>query len=219
VRGEPLVAADLNQTTQNMSITTTGLGLSQTRVVDITAGAGAIAANAFDDGLMTVVDGAGEGNAYEVELTAAFTASTADGEIRLRDAVVVASDADTEVTLLQNKYADPQKSSTFKGNSFVGVPIVDVPAGDTAKQYFWVQRNGYCPAFVKGEACRGTSMILSSETEGRLEAMRLDFEVVETLSGGGMTVVPFDTTQIIGQMVTDAIDGEVQIVDLQSSMV
>jgi hypothetical protein len=219
VRGEPLVAAELNHTTQNLDITTGGLYVGGNSIVDITAGAAAIAERAFDDGLMSVTDGGGEGNMYEIEETRAFTASTADGIVKLRESVVVASDAATQVTLLQNKYVDPQQSNSFGANSFVGVPNVAVPAGNTTKQFFWAQRVGYCSAFVSGAAKKGAKVIISKDSDGMLAAVTLCVEVEESKSGGGMSVVPFDTTQVVGVMLTDAIDGEVQVVDLQNSIV
>jgi hypothetical protein len=218
-RGEPLVAAEINPTTQNLSITTGGLHVGQTEVVDITAGGSAITDSEFDNGYLAVTDGGGEGNTYEIEHNIAFTAATADGTVKLRDAIVVASDADTEVSLIKNKYVDPQQSNSFGDNSFVGVPNVTVPDGSTDTQYFWAQRSGYCAVFVKGEAKKGTEVIVSAETDGRLEAVAVDVEVQESLSGGAKHVVPFDTTQVVGIMVTDAIDGEIQIVDLQNTIV
>jgi hypothetical protein len=224
-RGEPLVTAPLNRTTQSLDITTTGLVIGQTRIVDITAGEAAIAANAFNEGLMAVVDGGGEGHAYEIERSSAFTAATADGELILRDPIAVASDANTQVTLIQNKYVDPIQSYAFaspsvlEGNAFIGVPNVAVPAGDSTAQYFWVQRTGYCPAFVRGTARKGTAVKMATDTPGRLEALTADVEVAESLSGGSVTVIPFETTQVVGVMATDAIDGEVQIVDLQNTIV
>ena len=219
-RGEPLITAPLNLHTQSLDMTTGGLVIGQTAVTDITAGAAAIATNAFNEGYMAVVDGGGEGNIYEIEQSLAFTASTADGQITLRDAVVVASDAGTQVTLLQNKYVNPVKSDSSVGDSsFIGVPNVTVPDGSSDTQYFWVQRVGYCPVFVEGVARKGTAVKTSNTTDGRLKALTEDVEVNESLSGGGMTVVPFETTQIVGVMATDAIDGEVQIVDLQNTIV
>lgn len=218
-RGEPLIAAPLDYTTQSLDLATTGLEIGQTKIVDITASATAIAANAFNEGYMAVVDGGGEGNIYVIERSLAFTASTADGEIVLRDPIVVASDADTQVTLIKNKCVDPIRSHSEPGdNSFIGVPNVTVPAGDSTTQYFWAQRIGYCPVYVEGTARKGTAVKVSDSEFGRLKALTADVEVNESRSGGSMTVVPFDTTQIVGVMATDAIDGEVQIVDLQNAI-
>jgi hypothetical protein len=219
-RAEPLEAAALDYSTQSLAVTTSGLTVGQILIHGITAGGVAIAANAFNEGLMAVVDGGGEGNAYEIERSSAFTASTADGEIVLRDPIAVASDVNTEVSLIQNKYVDPVRAGgTFRDNSFIGVPNVAVPAGDSTAQYFWVQRTGYCPVFVEGIALKGTAVKVSTATAGRLRALAADAEVERAAEAGGMTVVPFETTQVVGVMVTDAIDGEVQIVDLQNTIV
>ena len=219
LRGEPLVTRDAREDVQNLSITTSGLGIGQHRIVDITAGVGAIAANAFNEGFLVVVDGAGEGNSYVIDRSLAFTAATADGEVHLRDAIVVASDADTEVSFIANKYVNPQRGLSVKRNPFVGVPNVTVPAGDTEAQYFWAQRNGYCPAFVTGTPTKGTSVVVSNRDPGRLGAVRSAIEVIESTGGGGRTVHELDDTPVVGQMVTDAITREVQIVDLQNSLV
>ncbi len=218
-RGQPLVAAGLNFTAKDLDLTTNGLSIGQLNIVDITAGGSAIADNAFNEGYLAVVDGGGEGNMYEIFQNRAFSASTADGSVRLKTPIVVASDADTQVTLIQNKYVNPQQSNAFGDNSFVGVPNVTVPDGSSNTQYFWAQRTGYCPSFVEGAPQKGTQIIISKDTDGRLASVTLDVEVEESLSGGAMTVVPFDTTQVVGVMATKAIDGEVQIVDLQNSLV
>ena len=217
-RGEPLVTASINYTVQNLATSTNGLAIGQTEITGITASATAIAANAFEGGLLVVVDGGGEGTAYRIRDHTAFTASSADGRVILEDPIVIASDANTEVTFLQSKYADPQQSNAFGGDSFVGVPNVMVPAGDSTAQYFWAQRVGYCPVFVEGTPRRGISVMVSGDTDGRLAAVRREIAVSESKTGGGRTVHPLDQTPVVGQMVTDAIDGETQIVDLQNPL-
>jgi len=219
VRGEPLVAANIDDTVQNLAITTTGMVIGQTDIVDITAGAAAISANAFEGGFMAVVDGAGEGTIYRIRHHAAFTASSADGSIVLDDAVEIASDADTEVSLLLNKYAQVQRSKSHERLPFVGVPNIAVPAGDSTTQYFWAQRSGYCPAFVTGSPKRGTSVVVSNRRPGRFQSVKDSIEVDESISGGGRSFHSLDPTPVVGQMVTDAIDEEVQIVDLQNTVV
>ncbi len=215
-RGEPLVVAAADVSSKNLAITTNGLDLGQTNIVDITAGPAAIMGGAFEEGLMIVVDGGGEGTSYTIEQNTAFSASTADGNIFLRDAIQVASDADTEVSLVENKYVNPKQSHSFGRAAFVGVPGVAVPAGDTTKQYFWAQRNGYCPVFVEGAPRIGESVAVSGDTDGRLAPLAKDAEVVESKTGGAKHVVTFNTAPVVGVMVTDAIDGEVQVVDLQN---
>lgn len=208
--GEVLVASPRTEQ-ENLACTTACLNIGQTVITGVTAGLSAITANQFQDGLMVVVDGGGEGNAYYIKTHSAFTASTADGSITLRDPIIVASDANTEVTLIRNKYANVQKARGGLRDPFVGIPNVAVPAGDTNTQYFWAQRTGLCPAFVKGTPRRGTSVIVSKDTPGSLaEATRK----IDTSSN--KSVYELDSTPVVGQMATDAIDGEIQIVDLQN---
>jgi hypothetical protein len=216
VAGEPVVAADLKADTKNLDLATTGLGVGQTKITGITPGATAIPAGTFDEGYMVVVDGAGEGTIYRIRHSSAFSASTADGEITLYDFIKVASDANTQVSLVQNKFAGVRKSTVYPKNAFVGIPNVAVPAGDSTTQYFWAQRNGYCPAFIEDAPARGTAVCVSIKNAARLRSVVEDVELVESTSGGARHVIPLDKELSVGVMVTDAIDGEVQIVDLQN---
>ncbi len=216
IRGEPLVAQPLDGTDQNLDITTNGLGIGQTRIVDITAGSVAIAANAYNEGFLAVLDGSGAGNSYAIKRSLAFTAGGSDGEIFLKEAIVVASDADTQVSFVKNKYANPRQSRTGLRDPFVGVPNVTVPDGSTTPQFFWAQRNGYCPAFVMGTPPRGASVVLSTRRYGRFAGA---VEVIEVTETGGRTVHELDHTPVVGQMVTAGINNEVQVVDLQNPMV
>lgn len=215
---EPLVSSSLNRATMSLATSTSALCVGATTITGITAGGNAITANVFADGYMMVVDGGGQGSYYRIRDHTAFTASTADGSVVLCEPIKVASDSSTEVTLIQNKYADPQQSNAFGGDPFIGVPNVEIPAGDTTTQYFWAQRLGYCPVFVDGTPPRGTSVMISGETGGRLAAVKDIIEVFESLDGGGRSVHALDQTPVVGQMATDAIDGEIQIVDLQNSL-
>jgi hypothetical protein len=139
--------------------------------------------------------------------------------VRLWEPIKVASDSSTEISFIKNKYADPQQSIGGFRRPFVGVPNAEVPAGDTATQYFWAQRVGYCPVFIQGTPTSGTSVVVSRNEPGRLTGVKEFIEVEETLGGmGGRSWHGLDPTPVVGQMVTDAIDGEIQIVDLQNPL-
>ena len=215
---EPLMADTITPTTHNLATTTAALCVGATVVTGITAGTTAIAANAFQDGYMVVVDGGGQGVSYRIRDHTAFTASTADGSVVLYDPIVSASGASTEVSLIKNKYADPQRTSGGMRRPFVGVPHVEVPAGNATTQYFWAQRMGYCPVFIEGTPKRGTPVVVSGRLQGRLAAAVDAIETWDKQGDGGRSVYPLDQTPVVGQMVSDAIDGEVQIVDLQNSL-
>jgi hypothetical protein len=212
--GEPLVAAAISEQ-QNLACTTACLNIGQTKITGITAGLTAITANQFQDGLMVVVDGGGQGSTYQIKSNTAFTAETADGAIELYEPVAIPSDASTEITLIQNKYAGVQRSIGYAPNPFVGIPNVEVPIGSTMTQYFWAQRVGLCAAFVKGSPRRGASVIVARDERGRLAASVNQIEVRER-GEAGRSVHQLDPTPVVGQMATDAIDGEIQIVDLQN---
>jgi len=219
VRGEPLSASEPVVSAHNLATTTACLNVGMTSITGITAGVDAIAAGAFNDGLLVVVDGGGEGNAYVIHKNFAFTAATADGEVVLRDGVAVASDSSTEVSFIANKYVNPQQSKSTLRTSFVGVPNVTVPAGNTTTQYFWAQRNGYCPTFVEGTPERGAGVRVSDRLYGRLAAAKTEIAVAGATVAGGRTVHAIGQSPFVGYMVSDAIDGEVQVVDLQNSLV
>ena len=214
--GEPLVTASASDQ-QNLACTTACLNVGQDVITGITPGASAITANQFQDGLMVVVDGGGQGSAYQIKSHTAFTAATADGSIVLDEPITIASDASTEITLIQNKYANVQRSFGYVRTPFVGVPNVAVPVGSTTPQYFWAQRIGLCPAFVKGSPKRGDSVIVARNERGRLAASVNQVDVIER-GEAGRGVVELDPTPVVGQMATDAIDGEIQIVDLQNPL-
>lgn len=215
-RGEPLVADRIKGITQNVGVDTNAFCVGSHIITDTDPMGAGLAVNEFMDGYAMIVDGAGEGTFYRIRDHAASGASGGYGT--LWDPFVIASDADTEVTFLKNKYADVQRSVGGLRRPFVGVPNVEVPAGDTDTQYFWAQRVGYCPVFVSGTPTAGTSVMVSSNMPGRLASVRESIEVEESLDGGGRSYFGLDATPVVGQMVTDAIDGEVQVVDLQNSL-
>ena len=216
-RGEPLVSS-FTVVAQNLATSTNALSVGSARVDGISAHGAAIAAGTFSGGDMVVVDGGGEGTMYRIRDHTAFTASTADGVLLLETPIVVAGDANTEVTLLSSKFANPKQAKGLGQDPFVGVPNVTVPDGSSTTQYFWAQRVGYCPTFVTGTPKRGNALIVAERTDGRLASVREFLEVDDSQAGGGRTVHELDQTQIVGHMVTDAIDGEIQIVDLQNPL-
>jgi hypothetical protein len=214
-RGEPLVAAPA-MSQSNLATTTTAISVGMLAIAGITMNS-AVAAHALAGGFVFIVDGGGEGTAYRIRDNTAYTAETADGVLTLEEPIKVAGDANTEVTVIQSKFANPVQSDGIGLEPFVGIPNVTVPAGNTTTQYFWAQRVGYCGAFVEGSPKRGASVVVARRTRGRLAAAR-DVVEVDHATEGGRTVHELDRTGIIGSMVTDAIDGEIQIVDLQNTM-
>lgn len=199
-RGELLVAEDLAANHQNLATATGALSVGSNSVPagNITLGATALTANQYADGELHVVDGGGEGTSYKIRSHDAGTSAGTDFTLDLYDSIVVASDADTEVTLVQNKYTNPQQSNTDNADVVLGVPNVAVPAGSTNAQYFWVQTQGYCPAFVVGTPAVGTNLMVSDTTAGMME-LRAETDLDAT----------------VAFMVTVGITGEVQVVDLQ----
>jgi hypothetical protein len=203
-RGELLVAEDLNAQNVNLATTTAALAVGSLSVTGITLGSSALTANQYQNGYLMVVDGGGEGTYYKIREHDAGTASSADFTLQLFDPIEVASDANTEVSLVQNKYKNPQQSNTDQADVVVGVPNVLVPIGSTTTQYFWCQTKGYCPCFVVGTPAVGQAMMASATTAGQMDAQ----DIIE--GTGTLNVEP-----VTGYMVTVGITGEVQVVDLQ----
>jgi hypothetical protein len=182
----------------NLATTTAALAVGSTSVTGITLGTAAITANQYAGAWLMVVDGGGEGTYYRIRSHDAGTASSADFTLQLYDPIRVASDANTEVTLLESKYRGLQQSNTDNADVVVCVPNVLVPAGNTTPQYFWGQTRGYCPAFVVGTPAVGSGLMVSDTTAGMLELR------AET-----------DLDPAVAEMVTVGITGEVQVVNLK----
>jgi len=196
-RGEVIVNEEITVCV-NLPTTTSALVVGSTSVTGITLGTAAITENQFAEGWLMVVDGGGEGTYYRIKSHDAGTSASSDFTLQLWDPIVVASDANTEVSLLENKYRGLQQSNTDNADVVVGVANVTVPIGSTTPQYFWAQTKGYCPAFVVGTPAVGAGLMVSDTTAGMFE-LRAES----------------DLDPAVAEMVTVGITGEVQVVNMK----
>lgn len=177
-RGEILVTQDQNTGLDNLATVNAKLpAIGQTRIKDcITTGATAITADQFLDGMLHVVDGAGDATSYRIRSHTSVGTTSSTGTFHLHEGIRVAWDSDTEVTLIANDFYAVQQGTDDKLP--VGVPNVTVPAGDSTPQYFWVQTAGQCSAKILGTPAYGVPLIIST-TDGQIGAAS------EAATGGG----------------------------------
>lgn len=203
VRGEFCVNASLAANHMNLATTTACMTVGSNVVTGVTLGATAAARNLYEDGILAVVDGGGEGQCYRIREHAAI-ASAGTGSFTLYDPIAVASDSSTEVSLLKDTFADIVVSVTDQADIPVGVPQVTVPAGSTDPQYFWVQTWGPAGVFVTGTPAVDTTMMVGTSTAGHLIALD---ETEGTATA--------NVSNQVGEMMTVGINGEVQVVFLR----
>lgn len=138
--GQLYVRADTVPNHSELDVTTGEAG-SYT-ITGITIGATALTANQYKDGYCHVTDGAGEGHTYRIRSHAAALASATDVQITLYDAIAVALDTNSTISLQRNGYDTPLISAVDQLDYPVGVPTVTIPAGNVTEQWGWFQTYG-----------------------------------------------------------------------------
>lgn len=117
-------AADIGATTVSVTVATTS-------------------DNQYAGSYLSIDDDAGEGELYEI-IGHALNGTTTT--FRLDRGLVVALTTSTTVTIVQNANAVKISAGVTAQAQPVevaaGVTLVDVPAGSTTNQYFWVQKRG-----------------------------------------------------------------------------
>lgn len=127
--------------------------------LDLTlGGSNTHAVNAFAGGYVVVNDATGEGHTYRVEGSTAVAAGTAI-TLTLSDPIVVALVAGTsQCTLLLSPFAELARVAGTTSRP-AGVTPLEIPAGNTTTQYFWVQTWGTASgeddaAIADGNGCQ-----------------------------------------------------------------
>ena len=142
-RGHIAAAAALNDsvdtvTQTGMTVTISG-GHIGAKVIKVLLSAD-VAANLFDDGLLTIEDGTGLGYCYRIKSNKAGGTPVADAcELTLYDPIVIALAADAVLSLTEHKYQNVVVAPVDEKSTLVGVPLIDI----TAEYYFWAQTKGY----------------------------------------------------------------------------
>ena len=109
----------------------------------------ATTAHLFDDGLLTIEDGLGEGYCYRIKSNKAGGDAVATPcELTLYDPIVVALDATSVISLTKNRYYDVVVAPVDEKSTLIGVPLIAI----TAEYYFWAQTKGL--AAVMGDTAQ-----------------------------------------------------------------
>lgn len=198
--GEIQVARERVADNAELATATTSLAVGSlvVPVGGITNGGTAIAANQYREGYLQVSDGGGQGYIYRIKDHDAFSASSADGAVRLMDPVKIASDAGTTVSFIYNLYSEPQQANTDQADVVVGVACAGIAAGE----FGWIQTWGVCPVICdEAIAAVGQAIVPGTSTAGAGE----EDDTATTVS----------QEPIVGYNLTPFVDTEYQLVDLR----
>jgi len=141
-----LVVANDNAVTQTgMTVTISGAHIGA-KVIKVLLAA-ATTKNLYEDGLLTIEDGTGQGYCYRIKSNKAGGDAVATPcELTLYDPIVVALDETTVLTLTLNRRKNVIiNPSGTQASVAVGVPLIDIT---TAKPYFWAQTKGYAALII-----------------------------------------------------------------------
>lgn len=160
--GKLAVNADIDANVANKTIAATASAGVLSVVIDA---AGAITANAYRGGYLTINDATGEGYNY---LVVGNTATTGAAEltVTLAEPLVAAVTVDvSEATLTKHPYDSVVISATDQLDMPVGVPNIDV----TAAYYAWFQVGGKCSVLADASThARGSLATISAATAGAI---------------------------------------------------
>lgn len=162
--GKLNVAATVNADATNKTVAATVAAGSRSVVMD--AG-GAIAANVYDDGYLTVNDATGEGITYAVA-GHSTTAGAAELTVQLKEPLIVGLTVDvSEVTLTQNPWGKVVISVTDQADMAAGVANTAVTASD----YCWVQTRGVASVLADEGVTAGLAVTIGTGVAGAVEAV------------------------------------------------
>lgn len=161
--GKLAVNSDLNADVTNKTIAASAAIGAKSVVID--AG-GAIVADAYADGFLTINDATGEGITYAVS---GNTGVSGAGEVTvsLKEPLKVAVTVDvSEATLKASPFSGLVISATDQADLPVGVPNVTITAG-----YFgWVQTQGECAVLADEAVTKGLALTTGTGVAGAVEA-------------------------------------------------
>lgn len=164
VAGNLLVNADLDTNVTNKTVATTVAAGATQVVVNVS---GAVTADAYADGYLTINDATGEGITYQVT---GNTAASGSGTIivNLAEPLQVGLTTSTsEYTLVKSPWDSVVISATDQADMAVGVSNTAVTAGS----YFWCQTRGTCAVLADEAVTRGLALTIGTGTAGAVEAL------------------------------------------------
>jgi len=161
--GKINVAATVNADATNKTVARTYA--ANTKQVIIDAG-GAISANTYQDGYLTINDATGEGTTAAVVGNSA-TSGAAELTVNLYEPIPVALTIDvSEASLTQHPYSGVVVSVADQLDMAVGIANVAI----TAAYYGWVQTRGVCAGLADESYAIGQELVIGSSIVGALEA-------------------------------------------------
>lgn len=158
------VNADADANVVNVTVARTYAAGVKEVIID--AG-GAIVADAYADGTLTINDATGEGINYRVSGNSGVSGA---GEVTvyLAEPTVTALTIDvSEASLIKNLFDSVVLSATDQADMAVGVTNTAV----TAAYYFWIQTGGTCAALADEAVTRGLALTIGTGTAGAVEAL------------------------------------------------
>jgi hypothetical protein len=171
--GKLMVASSRNAANEDLATATTALKAGSPEVTGITLGTVAVGSTQKFH-YLDVIDGGGEGLSYRIKSHPTAAASATNFSMTLYDNVAVASDANTQVTLRQDLYADFVISVADALDVPVGVACVAMVDSSTTARYCWIQSYGPGVAFVNGTPGVGTPLGIGDTTVGNLDPVPND---------------------------------------------
>jgi len=160
--GKLTVAATVNADATNKTVAASVAAGAKQVVID--AG-GAIAADTYTDGYLTINDATGEGISYAVRGNST-TGGAAELTVDLDESVVVGLTVDvSEASLTQNPWSATVISVADQADMPVGVPNVSI----TNATYGWTQTRGVCAVLADATITVGDSVTTGTSTVGAVE--------------------------------------------------
>lgn len=169
--GKLTIAQDVTGDHEDLAVNTAAVGDT---TLSVTLGSTAISGNEYDEGLVNVTDGTGEGFMYPIE-SAPATDASGTCVVQLAYPIHTAFAAATTVTLVRNKYRDIIISDGTQADLPVGV-TTSVLGSD---EYGWVQTGGYCSVVNDGSTTivAGQPVTIGDATSGGVEVHNAATEV------------------------------------------
>jgi hypothetical protein len=208
--GEIQVTATVTPNHHDQTVTAAADFSAGATIVTLTVGATAIALEEYTDGWVFISDGTGQGLYYKIRDHAGNAGSTTS-LATLYDPVVTTTGGSDTMSLVRNKWVNPQQSNTTVSEIPVGIGQVTLAAATTAatatalavgSTYGWLQTWGPCPVLcdeavtAEGQAITiGTGVVGAAEADDTATTVSQEF--------------------IIGYNLTPLVDTEFQLVDLR----
>lgn len=162
--GKLMVNADVDADVVNKTVAATVAVGATSVVVD---SAGAVTADFYKGGYLTVSDATGEGISYLVEGNQAVTGA-AEMTVFLAEPLKVGLTVDvSEVTLIQHDYNGAVISATDQADQPLGVPNITV----TADYYCWLQTGGNVAVLADEAVAKGLALTTGTGVAGAVEAL------------------------------------------------